>query len=168
MGRNKMTAEAIQAAGRTHVTKKDMEERERTAPKVIADNIRPPDFITDEEQVKEFNEIAAELVRAKIIGNLDCDILGEYVRAKAEYSKYDILLQKIEQKNPSPEELLRINNLPTIKELRRRREMASKRKRELGDKLGLNPVARCKIVAPKEAPPENKFSKFVEKENNGI
>lgn len=166
MGRNKMTAEAIWAVGRTHVTKNDIEERKSTAPKVIADNIRPPDFITDEEQVKEFYEIAEELVQAKIMGNLDCDILGEYVRAKAEYSKYDMLLQNIEQKNPSSTELIRINNLPSIKELRRRREMASKKKRELGDKLGLNPIARCKIIAPKEAPPENKFNKFLEDNDN--
>lgn len=160
MGRNKMSAEAIQAAGRTHVTKKDIEERESSAPKVIADNIHPPEFLTEPEQVREFYEIGEELVRAKIIGNLDCDILGEYVSAKAEYSKYDKLIRDIEQKNPSTKDLIRLNNSPNVKELRRRRETASKRKLDLGDKLGLNPIARCKLIAPKEAPPENKFSKF--------
>lgn len=160
MGRNKMSAEAIQAAGRTHVTKKDIEERESSAPKVIADNIHPPNFLTEPEQVREFYEIAEELVRAKIIGNLDCDILGEYVSAKAEYSKYDKLIRDIEEKNSSVKDLIRLNNSPNVKELRRRRETASKRKRDLGDKLGLNPIARCKLIAPKEAPPENKFSKF--------
>lgn len=161
MGRKKMTAEAIKATGRTHVTKKDMEERESSAPKVFADNIHPPDFLTEPEQVEEFYEIAEELVRAKIIGNLDCDILGEYVSAKAEYSKYDRLIRDIERKNPSEKDLINLNNSPNIKELRRRRETASKRKRDLADKLGLNPIARCKLIAPKEAPPENKFSKFI-------
>ena len=166
MGRNKMTAEAIRAVGRTHVTKKDMEERESTAPKVIADNICPPDFITDAEQVKEFNEIAAELVRLGIMGNLDCYTLGMFVCSKARYKEYEKTLQEIMQKNQSANQ--RLKWLPKLKEFEALKDKNFRECLSCANAMGLTITSRCKLVAPKEAPPENKFSKFVEKENNGI
>ena len=163
MGRNKMTAEAIQAAGRTHVTKKDMEERESSAPKVIADNIRPPDFITDAEQVKEFNEIAAELVRLGIMGNLDCYTLGMFVCSKARYKEYEKTLQEIMQKNQSANQ--RLKWLPKLKEFEALKDKNFRECLSCANAMGLTITSRCKLVAPKEAPPENKFSKFL-KEND--
>lgn len=164
MGRNKMSAEAIQAAGRSHVTKNDMEERKSTAPKVIADNICPPDFITDKEQVKEFYSIAEELVRAGIMGNLDCDALGRYICANAKYREYEKTLQEIMQKNPSAND--RIDWLPELKEFEALKNKASRECLSYANNLGLTPASRCKLVAPKDPPPENKFSKFLEDCNN--
>lgn len=159
MGRNKMSAEAIKAAGRTHVTNSDIEERKSTAPKVIADNIHPPDFITDKEQVEEFYRIAEELVRVGIMGNLDCDTLGRYVCAGAKYREYEKTLQEIMQKIQSVND--RIDWLPELKEFEALKNKASRECLSYANNLGLTPMSRCKLVAPKEAPPENKFSKFL-------
>lgn len=166
MGRNKMTAEAIQAAGRTHVTKNDIEERKSTAPKVIADNIRPPDFITDEEQVKEFYEIAEELVRIGVMGNLDCYTLGMFVCSKTRYSQYETTLQEIMQKNQSANQ--RLKWLPKLKEFEALKDKNFRECLSCANAMGLTITSRCKLVAPKEAPPENKFNKFLEghDENN--
>lgn len=158
MGRNKMSAEAIQAAGRTHVTKKDIEERESSAPKVIADNIHPPDFLTEPEQVREFYEIAEELMRIGVMGNLDCYTLGMFVCSKSRYSEYEKTLQEIIQKNPSANQ--RLKWLPKLKEFEALKDKNFRECLSCANAMGLTITSRCKLIAPKEAPPENKFSKF--------
>lgn len=158
MGRKKMTAEAIKAAGRTHVTKKDMEERESSAPKVFADNIHPPDFLTEPEQVKEFYDIAEELVRIGVMGNLDCYTLGMFVCSKARYSEYETTLQEIMRKNPSANQQLKW--LPKLKEFEALKDKNFQECLSCANAMGLTITSRCKLIAPKEAPPENKFSKF--------
>ncbi len=159
MGRNKMSAEAIQAAGRTHVTKKDIEERESSAPKVIADNIHPPDFLTEPEQVREFYEIAEELMRIGVMGNLDCYTLGMFVCSKSRYSEYEKTLQEIIQKNPSANQ--RLKWLPKLKEFEALKDKNFRECLSCANAMGLTITSRCKLIAPKEAPPENKFSKFI-------
>lgn len=158
MGRNKMSAEAIQAAGRTHVTKKDLEERESSAPKVIADNIHPPNFLTEPEQVREFYEISEELLRIGIMGNLDCYTLGMFVCSKSRYSEYEKTLQEIIQKNPSANQ--RLKWLPKLKEFEALKDKNFRECLSCANAMGLTITSRCKLIAPKEAPPENKFSKF--------
>ena len=52
MGRNKEPIKLIQAKNRKHLTKSEISQRENTELPVIADNIKPPDFLSDDEKAK--------------------------------------------------------------------------------------------------------------------
>lgn len=74
MARPRQPIDLIAAKGRKHLTIEEYNERKQSEVTVPADNVKPPAFLLKKEREK-FNELAGQLIKLKIMSNLDCDIL---------------------------------------------------------------------------------------------
>lgn len=147
----KQPIQLIQAKGKKHLTKSEIEERTLSEPQPITDGIAPPNFLL-KPQKKRFNEIANQLQDLGVMGVTDCDALARYVIAESMYEKVTKLLRK-------PQIL---NDIEALKDYSLIQDKYFKQCRSAANDLGLSISARCRLVVPKaqEKPPENKFNKF--------
>lgn len=139
----------IEAKGKAHFTKAQIEERKNSEVKVEADNIVPPEYLT-EKQTTEFMTLADELQRCNIMTNLDCDALARFVVAKGDYAEYVKLVKSI-PKN--------IDNLSALGKADKLKRGAFADCNTAAKELGMTISSRCKLVVPKkeETPKKNKF-----------
>ncbi len=159
MSRPKKPIELIQYEGKSHKTKAEIEERRKAEIKAPDDNIVAPFFLEEQEQIDEFYGYANDLQQIGIFSNLDCDTLGQYIKAKADYVKYDKLIKKVEKKCRSVDN--QVTYAPIIDRYENIKNRAFKQCRECASALGLTIASRCKLVVPKvEEKKINKFEKF--------
>ena len=151
-GRNKEPIALVQAKGKKHLTKAEIEQRKAEELDVPSDGIEAPSYLT-KKQVEEFDRIAKILIDLKIMTDLDCDALAGYIVARDGWINSGKMLRKKDVKeNPTAYDRW------TKIEDRYRKQM-----RSAASDLGLTITSRGKIVAPiKETPtpPENKFAIF--------
>ena len=151
-GRNKEPIALVQAKGKKHLTKAEIERRKSEELDVPSDAIAAPPYLT-KAQKKAFDEIAQTLIELEIMTNLDCDALASYIVARDGWVNAGKQLRKREiRSNP------KATNQWSLIESRYRKDM-----RQAAVDLGLTITSRGKIVAPiKETPtpPENKFAVF--------
>lgn len=76
--------ELIQAKGKKHLTKAEIEERQRTEVNAPADKVTTPSYLTP-SQKKTFKKIVKELRAINLIANLDVDALARLVIAQEKY-----------------------------------------------------------------------------------
>lgn len=147
----KQPIQLIQAKGKKHLTKSEIDERTLSEPQPITDGIAPPNFLL-KPQKKRFDEIANQLQDLGVMGVTDCDALARYVIAESMYEKITKLLRK-------PQIL---NDIEALKDYSSIQDKYFKQCRAAANDLGLSISARCRLVVPKaqEKPPENKFNKF--------
>lgn len=150
MARPRQPIELLEAKGKKHLTKSEIEYRKSTEVKANSDNIVAPNYL-NKEQKKKFYEIANELLDIGIMSNLDCDCLGRYLIAETAYLKLTKRLNK-----------LSIDDILTYEKTANLQDKYFKQCRSLASDLGLTISSRCKLVIPKkeEKPKENKFAKF--------
>ena len=150
----KQPIQLIQAKGKKHLTKSEIEERTLSEPQPITDGIAPPNFLL-KPQKKRFDEIANQLQDLGVMGVTDCDALARYVIAESMYKKITKLLRK-------PQIL---NDIEALKDYSSIQDKYFKQCRAAANDLGLSISARCRLVVPKaqEKPPKNKFNKFQSK-----
>ena len=132
ISRPRQPIELLQAKGNKHLTKSEIEERQKMELKVDFRDVKIPDYLP-QNLVDEFNDIAGKLLQIGIMTELDEDCLARYLLAKQQYLR-----------------------LMTIQ------DKAFKQCRASANDLGLTIASRCKLVMPKieEPPKENKFMKF--------
>ena len=156
-GRNKEPIALVQAKGKKHLTKAEIEQRKSEELNVPNDAIEAPSYLI-KSQKAEFDRIAKILIDLEIMTNLDCDALAGYIVARDGWVKAGKMLRSKEVRdNPI------IYDKWTKIEDRYRKQM-----RSAAHDLGLTITSRGKIVAPiKEtpAPPENKFAVFASGES---
>lgn len=157
----------VQANGRKHLTKEEI--RRRTAEEVqpCTDGIEAPAYLTA-AQKKQFDKIAGQLQKIKIMGETDVDALARYITAQSLYEAAVKELRKLAKdrpKDPDAENYYKdlelwyvLNDLATKKQ-----DRYFKQSQTAARDLGLTISSRCKLQVPikEEAPKENKFSKFV-------
>ena len=161
-GRPKEPINLIIAKGKKHLTKQEIEERQKSEIKVNFTDVKPPEYLTDEQKT-EFMKIANILLKVGIMTELDEDCLAHYLIANTNYILYT---QKIRELNIK---ILKAKRA----DIRRKAEMdidtylsyqdrALKQCRACANDLGLSISSRCKLVMPptNEKPKENKFAKF--------
>ena len=151
-GRNKEPIALVQAKGKKHLTKAEIEQRKAEELDVPTDAIVAPSYLT-KKQKKAFDEIAQMLIELEIMTNLDCDALAAYIIARDGWVNAGRQLRKAEVKASAE-----LTNKWSLIETRYRKDM-----RQAAVDLGLTITSRGKIVAPiKETPtpPENKFAVF--------
>ena len=152
MAGQRLPLELVQARGSKHLTKAEIQERQEREIKPITDNIIAPDYLT-KKQKDEFDKIAEQLGKLKIMGETDVDALARYIVSRSMYENAVKQMRKTEVKN-SPllfEKWLKIQ------------DKLFKQCRASANDLGLSISSRCKLVVPeakKETPKENKFKKF--------
>ena len=74
----------VQAKGKKHLTKAEIEERQRTEVKAAADKVTAPQYLS-QTQKKTFKKIVKELRAIDLISNLDVDALARLVIAQEKY-----------------------------------------------------------------------------------
>lgn len=149
MARPRQPINLIEAKGKKHLTKKEIEERKATEVNAPNDRVEPPSYLPKNLQ-DEFNRIADELTRIEIMTNLDCEALARFIVSEHNYQKVTKQLLKTGVGNEKYFDLLTMQ------------EKLFKMSRSAAGDLGLTISSRCKLVIPKkeEKEPDNKFSKF--------
>lgn len=167
MGRNKEPVSLILAKGKSHhITHKIEESRRKSELPVIAGNIRPPDFLNDSEKEK-FNEIADILQQLDIMSDLDCDVLGRYVKSQSDWETYSNFVDEVQSLLKgafSDRDYDMIANYTSLlSKYEGLRAKAFSQCQTCASSLGLTITSRCKIVMPQktESQKENKFNEFI-------
>lgn len=174
MAGTRQTIEVIQAKGRKHLTKAEIENRQKTEIKAADDQVLPPAYLSA-KQKKRFKAIAQELLDLKIISNLDCDALARLIIVEDEFTainkrlkktplmvKRKVLLQEEQNGRPVYKEVEEMTVNPEYDKLQIMRGRAYKECRQGAGDFGLTISHRMRLVVPRaaEEPKENKFEKF--------
>lgn len=161
----KQPIQLIQAKGKKHLTKSEIEERTRSEVQPNTDNIKPPKYLTP-AQKKRFRTIVKDLITLGIMGNTDCDALARYIIAEDMYIKITERLTEALNSSESLEGSEDIDGysdaVAAVNYYAKLHDKYFKQCRAAANDLGLSISARCRLVVPK-APvekPKNKFDKF--------
>lgn len=152
MAGQRQPIELVIANGKKNLTKAEIQERRDSEVKPITDNIIAPSYLT-KKQKEEFNDIADQLQKLKIMGETDVDALARYILARDLYVKITKQMRKAEV----------VNNPIALDKYMKNQDRAFKQCRSSANDLGLSISSRCKLVVPVAKDPpkkENKFSKF--------
>ena len=157
MSGQRQPIELVKARGAKHLTKAEIQDRQEREIKPITDDIIAPAYLT-KKQKEEFNRIAEQLKKLKIMGETDVDALARYIVANDFYiNAVKKMRTKEVQKDPILFDLWSKNQ-----------ERYFKQCRASANDLGLSISSRCKLVVPEkkqETPKENKFKKFEKRQS---
>lgn len=159
MSGQRQPIELVVANGRKNLTKKEIEVRRDAEVKPITDDIIAPSYLT-KKQKSEFDRIAGQLQKLKILGETDVDALARFIVANDFYINAVKQMRKTEVKN----------NPVAFEAWSKIQERYFKQCRSSANDLGLSISSRCKLVVPATKDPpkkENKFSKFEKRSVNG-
>lgn len=150
------------ANGGKNWTKEEIQERLDSEVQPVTDGIAAPKFLTA-GQKKDFNRIAEQLQKLKIMGETDCDALARYVVAQGLYEQAVRDLRAVQKQKPKdmdPGQLFQWAD--ALNTMDKRTERYFKQATTAAAALGLTISSRCKLVVPvkEEAPKVNKFSRF--------
>ena len=150
MGRRREPIALIEAKGRKHLTKAEIEERKAQEPDAPDDDLVAPEYLT-EKQKKDFDRFAHELKRIGIIANVDCDRLAQYVVLEDQFQQ---LSKQIRKRGL-------MDDIDEYDKISRAHIRCFNAVRAAANDLGLTITSRCKLVMPKlpEEKPENRFLK---------
>ncbi len=168
MGRNKEPIKLLQAKGKTHLTKFEIEKREKGEVPIIADNISPPTFL-DKKQKEKFNKIAEKLKVLGIMSDLDCDVLARYIKAETDFIFYEKLVVKTQKellknnRNTAEDMFLEDDTVDRLMKYEKLKNSAFNQCQTCASALGMTITSRCKIVIPqaRDEPKKNKFERFM-------
>lgn len=152
MSGQRQPIELVIANGKKNLTKAEIQERRDSEVKPIVENITAPAYLTA-KQKKEFDKVADQLKKLKIMGETDVDALARYITAKDMYEHSVKQMRKPEIKN-NP---IAFDKWLTVQ------DKLFKQCRSSANDLGLSISSRCKLVVPatkETTQKENKFSKF--------
>lgn len=141
MPRSAMPVALLEAYGRTHLSKAQIQERREQELKVPFTDVKPPDYL-NEEQKEKFTDIANKLLALKVMTELDVDSLARYVIAQDLFLVYSAALA--EQAG-----CMSALNINKLKDLQGLQDKAFKQAQSAARELGLSITSRAKIVVPK-------------------
>ncbi len=153
MAGQRQPIELVLAKGNKHLTKAEIEERKSSEVKPITDDISPPPYLITKKQKEEFNKIANQLMKLKILGETDVDTLARYILSRDLYVN---LTRQIRKKKILEDPILLDKYMKNQDRAFRQCDICAKA-------LGLTISSRCRLVVPEtkqEVPKENKFKKF--------
>lgn len=173
MAGQRQPIELVKAKGKKHLTKAEIEERERTEVKAPADKVTAPAYLTA-SQKKTFKKIAKQLRAIDLIANLDVDALARLVIAQEKYTEVTAELNKqplmitIEVPTGSRDEkgkpIFRHQEVVNgeVERLALLQDRYFRQCRQGAADFGLTVSSRCRLVVPTkqdEPKEENKFKK---------
>lgn len=172
MAGQRQPIELLQAKGKKHLTKAEIEERMRTEVKAPADKVTAPAYLSP-EQKKVFKKIVKELRAIDLISNLDVDALARLVIAQEKYIAVTTELNKqpvmvtvqvpTGKKDAAGQPIMREKEVVNgeVERLALLQDRYFKQCRQGAADFGLTVSSRCRLVVPKskdkEPPKENKF-----------
>lgn len=173
MAGQRQPIQLIQAKGKKHLTKAEIEERQRTEVKAPSDKVTAPSYLT-KKQKSEFKKTVKLLRTIDLVTNLDVEALARLIIAQDKYREiteeinrqpimntilYDTGM-KDDEGNPIMKEKEIVNG--SLERLAIIQDRYFRQCRQGAADFGLTVSSRCRLVVPKaqEVPKENKFSKF--------
>lgn len=159
MSGQRQPIELVIAKGSKNLTKAEIEQRRNGEIKPITDDIVAPAYLT-KKQKDEFNRIAEQLKKLKIMGETDVDALARFIVANDFYIN---AVKKLRSKDVKDDVYL-------FEKWTKVQDKYFKQCRSSANDLGLSISARCKLVVPQtkpETPKENKFKQFEKRSSNG-
>ena len=160
----------IEAKGKKHLTKAEIEERTRTEVHAPADKVTPPQYLT-KTQKSAFKKTVKQLRAIDLISNLDVEALARLIIAQEKYreiteeiAKQPIMVtvkidsgMKDADGQPVMEETEIVNS--QVERLMKMQDRHFRQCRQGAADFGLTVSSRCRLVIPKakEPPKENKF-----------
>lgn len=173
MAGQRQPVELLIAKGKKHLTKAEIEERQRTELKAAADRVTAPAYLTP-EQKKTFKKIVKELRALDIVANLDVDALARLVIAQSKYiavteklNRLPLMIEverdtgrKDENGEPIIERVEIVN--AQVERLAIMQDRFFKQCRQGAADFGMTVSSRCKLVVP-SANEQKKENKFVER-----
>lgn len=142
MPKNPEPIDLIVAKGKKHLTKKEIEERRESEPKVPFTDVKPPTYLT-KKQKKKFKDLAGKLLAIGIMTELDVDCLARYIISHDLYLAYTSTLG----------EVLEAGNFAALKDVQNMQDKAFRQAHTAAKSLGLTIVDRCKVAVP--PPPDD-------------
>jgi len=142
MARPRKPIAVLEAEGKSHMTKKEIEERREQELKVPFTNVKPPSYLNN-KQKRKFKDIANKLLALGIMTELDVDCLAMYIISHDIYLSYTETIVK----------LLDEGDLDLVKDVQTMQDKAFRQAHTAARSLGLTITDRCKIVIP--LPPDN-------------
>ncbi len=164
MSGRKLPTAVVEANGKKHFTKAELEERKDSEVKAPSDKVKPPTYL-DKQQKKKFKQYMKELLAIELLSNLDCDSLARYVIAESQYLKisaeiskipYTIEVSNVDEETGEMTKKSVVN--PTMQDLLIMQDRCFKQCRQGASDFGLTVTSRCRLVVPK--PKETKKNKF--------
>lgn len=152
----------IQAKGKKHLTKAEIEERQAQEPPLCTDGIEAPAYLTA-AQKKQFDKLAGQLQKIKIMGETDCETLARYITAQALYVQAVKDLRAMHKQKPKNMDSAALTLwAELLDKLDKRQDRYFRQAQTAARDLGLTISSRCKLQVPikEEAPKVNKFSQF--------
>ena len=128
----------IKAEGKSHFSKKELEERQAREIKPNTDNIKPPDYLRKGLH-GEFKYYAKELYDAGLMTNLDVDCLSRYLIAKDHYIRLTNIINDMEVDE---------NNVKEYSLIALRQDTFFNQCKKCGMELGLSIGSRAKLSLP--------------------
>ncbi len=147
----KQPIELIQAKGRKHLTKAEIETRKASQVSSEFSGLIEPDGLTKAEQIA-FWKWADILDKLGILSDLDVDALARYVKAQSRYLKAEKVYSKV---------LAASDDLDEIEKAQRIQDRALKAVTSCAKCLGMTIDSRARLIAPKVAEdtkPANRFA----------
>ena len=165
MARPREPINLIEAKGRSHLTKAEIEERRAVEVQPCTDGIEAPSYLTA-AQKKHFFKLAGQLEKIRIMGETDVDTLARYVTAQSQYEKTTKELRALAKDKPKRDEPDYYTQLDLWYAAQgsaaKLQDRYFKQASALARDLGLTISSRCKLVVPAkdEEPKVNKFAQF--------
>ena len=176
MAGQRQPTELVLLRGKKHFTKAEIEARKNAEVVAPSDEVKPPKYLT-KKQKTEFRKLAKELLKIKLIANIDCDALARLIVAQEQYiqitKQIEVTPLMIEaplfekQINPETkkEESVKVGVTLVVNDEKERlliiQDRLIKQCRQGASDFGLTISSRCRLVVPKkEEKPENKFAKY--------
>jgi len=143
MAGKRQPVEVVQANGRKHLTKAEIETRKTVEVKApCPKTVKPPKYLSDTLK-KKFRAIAKRLIELGIFSDLDADCLARYLLAEQDYLHISQQLQEaIATKD--------IGTMETLSKIQTR--YFTQCSRSASD-LGLTISKRCQLIVPR--PPDD-------------
>ena len=165
MARPREPINLIEAKGRSHLTKAEIDERRAAEVQPCTDEIEAPCCLTA-AQKKHFLKLAWQLEEIRIMGETDVDTLARYVTAQSLYEKATKELRALAKDKPKRDEPDYYTQLDlwyaAQNSAAKLQDRYFKQASALARDLGLTISSRCKLVVPvkDEKPKVNKFDQF--------
>lgn len=164
----KQPIELVIAGGKKHLTKEEIERRRATEVQPCTDDLTPPSYLTA-AQKRQFDRLAGQLKKIKIMGETDTDTLARFITAQSLYEQAVKDLRTIQRERPKAEEATAealIVWAEMLDKLDKRIDRYFKQAQTTARDLGLTISSRCKLQVPtkeEDEKPVNKFSRFSNK-----
>lgn len=171
MAGQRQPVDLLIAKGKKHLTKAEIEERQRTEVRAAADKVTAPKYLTA-SQKRTFKKIVKELRAIKLVANLDVDALArliisqeKYVEVTQEIDKQPLMIEEFYTKKDADGKEEIKSKMVVNREVERLTILQNKyfkQCRQGASDFGMTVSSRCRLVAPtqNENSKENKFSKF--------